>query len=111
MPGSFFVAGNILEGSPKVNQNNWLGMGKGYTRDNVGASEPFPAPPVTTEPAQAALEHVLKDAGATLPRRDAVDGRIVGEVRDGTGHIIKWVKDAGGWPDFLSTTMPSQSLK
>lgn len=27
---------------------------------------------------------------------DAVDERITREARDGTGHIIKWVKDAGG---------------
>jgi len=46
----------------------------------------------------------LKDAGATLPRRDAVDERVVNEVRTGTGHIIKWVKDVGGWPEFPSTT-------
>ena len=67
-----------------------------------------PAPPVTSEPAQVAYEHVLKDAGATLPKRDAVDERIVREVRDGTGHIIKWVKETGGWPDFPSATVPSQ---
>ena len=100
MPGSLFVTNNILEGDLKVNQDNWRGMGYYAERDTVAASEPFPAPPVTMESAEAAYEHVLKDAGATLPRRDAVDERIVREAREGTGHIIKWVKEAGGWPEF-----------
>jgi hypothetical protein len=106
MPHSLFLADNILEGNATVNRDNWRGVG--YDRQTIAASEPFPAPAVTTEPAQAAYEHVLKDAGATLPRRDAVDERVVREVREGTGHIVKWVKDAGGWPDFPTTTSPSQ---
>ena len=111
-PKSLFVADNILEGDAKVNQNNWRGMGYFYfDRDALGAAEPFPAPPVTTEPAQAAYEHVLKDAGATLPKRDAVDERIAHEVQAGTGHIIKWVNDAGGWPDFPSATSVTQKSK
>ena len=41
----------------------------------------------------AAFERVLSDAGATMPKRDAVDARVVRETRDGTGHIISWVRD------------------
>lgn len=104
-PKSLFVDGNILEGETKVNGNNWRGMGYYYfDRDSLAAAEPFSAPPVTTEPAPAAYEHVLKDAGATLPLRDVVDARIVREVLDGTGRIINWTKDAGGWPDVPSAT-------
>jgi len=25
---------------------------------------------------------------------------------NGTGHIIKWVKDAGGWPEFGGSAKP-----
>jgi hypothetical protein len=106
MPGSLFVTNNILE-APRafqgVNQDNWRGMGYYFDRGVIGASQPFPAPPVTTDSPRDAFRHVLENAGATLPRRDAVDARVVQEVRDGTGHIIKWVKDAGGWPTFPST--------
>jgi pectate lyase len=93
-PASLFVADNVIEGDASVNQDNWRGMGYYYfLRKSLEASKPFPAPAVTTEPAPAAYEHVLKDAGATLPGRDAVDERIVREVREGGGHIIKWVRD------------------
>jgi hypothetical protein len=105
MPGSLFVSNNILEsprGGAGVNQDNWRGMGYYFDRAMVSASAPFPAPPVTTESPKDAFQHVLQNAGATLPRRDAVDARVVREVNDGTGRIIKWVKDVGGWPDFPS---------
>lgn len=104
MPHSLFVSGNVIENEPKVAQDNWRGMGYYYQRDVVGAAEPFLAPVVTTESATNAFEHVLKDAGATLPKRDATDERIVKEVRDGSGHVINWVRDAGGWPDFPAIT-------
>ena len=111
MPASIFLTNNFIEGEPKVpgvNTNNWLGMGYYYyDRSTLAAAEPFPAPPVTTEPAPIACEHVLKDAGATLPKRDAVDERIVREVRTGAGRIINWVSEAGGWPDFPASETPS----
>jgi hypothetical protein len=96
MPGSIFIEGNVLEGEPRVDRDNWRGMGYYYfDRDSLKAAEPFPAPPVTTEPARAAYERVLQEAGDTLPARDSVDRRILREVRDGTGHIILHVSDAG----------------
>jgi len=100
MPHSLFVADNILEGNARVGQNNWLGVG--YARDTIGTATPFPAPSVATDPPQIAYERVLKEAGATLPKRVAVD-----EVRKGTGHVIKWVRDVGGWPEFPTTTTSS----
>ena len=100
MPGSLFLTNNILEGNRRVNQDNWRGTGYFEERDVVAAAQPFLAPPVMTESPRAAYEHVLKEAGATLPRRDAVDQRVIREVHDGTGHIINWVRDAGGWPEF-----------
>ena len=49
---------------------------------------------------------VLAQAGATLPVRDSVDTRIVGEVRNGTGRIINTQKDVGGWPVYKSGPLP-----
>jgi hypothetical protein len=109
MPHSLYLADNMLVGNNAATRDNWLGVG--YDQATYGAAEPFAAPQVTTEPVQTASEHVLKEAGATLPKRDAVDERIVRETRDGSGHIIKWVKDAGGWPDFPSVASPSQNAQ
>ena len=97
--GSFYVDDNLIIGHPDVKKDNWLGIN--YPR-SVQAKEPFPAPPVTTEPVDTAFEHVLAEAGATLPKRDATDTRIVNEVRSGTGHIINSIKEVGGWENFPS---------
>ncbi|HVS52895.1 MAG TPA: hypothetical protein VHD62_11125, partial [Opitutaceae bacterium] len=103
--GAAFVAGNVLAGDPKATEDNWRGMGYYYfDRERLAARAPFPAPPVATDSAEIARERVLAAAGATLPRRDAVDERIVREVRDGSGRIVKSVAEAGGWPDFPATT-------
>ncbi|HEY2413153.1 MAG TPA: hypothetical protein VGI40_12965, partial [Pirellulaceae bacterium] len=64
------------------------------------ASQPlFHAPiPVTTEPAPAAYERVIKEAGASRVR-DAVDQRILADVRNRRfGQIVKSQNDVGGWP-------------
>ncbi len=108
MPGSLYVADNILDGegaAPGVNNDNWRGMGYYYfERDTVAAKEPFPAPHVTTQPPEEAYKSVLGDAGATLPKRDTVDSRIVDDVEHRTGRLVNSVTEAGGWPKFPSTT-------
>jgi hypothetical protein len=65
-------------------------------------SEPFETGPIVTQDAPAAYEAVLESGGASLPRRDAVDQRIVEDVVKGTGRIIKSQSEVGGWPDLRS---------
>ena len=51
-----------------------------------------------------AFHSVLANAGATLPRRDAVDRRVVEMVRTGkvltTNGIINDPREVGGYPDY-----------
>ena len=49
----------------------------------VIVEQPFAMAPVTIMEADAAYDYVLRNAGATLPRRDALDSVIVEEVRTG----------------------------
>ena len=105
MPGSLYVANNIMDGelnATRATADNWRGMGYYYERDVVAAKEPLPAPPIESESPDAAYKSVLAGAGATLPKRDAVDARIIDEVEHRSGHLVNSVADAGGWPDFPS---------
>ncbi len=68
----------------------------------------FSYPPVKTQSAETAYKKVLLKAGASL-HRDAVDSRIVSDVRNGTGHIINTPDEVGGYPILNSTTAPADT--
>ncbi len=72
-------------------------------------SDPIPVPPVATDDAITAYKRVLAEAGAVLPKRDAVDARIINEVRTGAGKIIDHEEQVGGWPELKSAELPSDS--
>jgi len=106
LPASLYLSGNIMAGVDDVCQDNW----KGVKTDRIWQSqEPFPAPPVQTQSAEEAFELVLQKAGATLPRRDSVDARVVAEARNGTGRIINNENEVGGWPAYASGEPPADS--
>ena len=90
MYGRAYVAGNIIDGNPKVTKDNWDGgvqveelpdAGK-YTA-NMRVNKPLPMPDITIIPAEKAYAYVLDNAGATLPKRDPVDTRVIEQVRTG----------------------------
>jgi Pectate lyase len=53
----------------------------------IRVNEPFKHAPLTIRNAREAYAYVLENAGATLPKRDAVDERVVKMVR--TGKVAK----------------------
>jgi pectate lyase len=58
----------------------------------------FSAPPVTIHTASEARLLLLEEAGATIPSRDAVDCRVVEDVRAGRTRIVRHPDEVGGWP-------------
>ncbi|MDZ7627736.1 MAG: hypothetical protein U5J99_04910 [Parvularculaceae bacterium] len=63
------------------------------------ASARFDAPAVRTTSPAVAYEEVLTRAGATKPKRDAADIRVVQAVKNRTGGLlINDPADVGGWP-------------
>lgn len=140
--GKFHLSGNVFDGtcpslSPDyqsritaVNADNWLGLqpetkngiplpegGKSAIQSNQ-AFEVSTDVNEFTQTAAEAYAAVLKNAGASL-HRDAVDERIVNEVREGITHytggntpsgdktypgIIDRVSDVGGWPAYATGT-------
>lgn len=61
-----------------------------------------PAAPVATTIAAVAYDQVLASAGAILPVRDAVDARIITDVRDRRTRVIADPVDVGGWPELAA---------
>lgn len=61
-----------------------------------------------TQPAAEAAELVLAHAGASL-RRDAVDRRVVDDVRHGRGRVIDSQREVGGFPPLRSAPAPLDS--
>ena len=100
-PGKWYVAGNIMDGNKELNNNNWAGM-RGSEK-TARVNTPFVGWPVSPhDTAEIAFQSVLLKAGATLPKRDAVDIRVTEMVRSGkpmtkTG-IIKDISEVGGYP-------------
>jgi hypothetical protein len=80
---------------------------EGFTAEQVATYEHsalVPMESVTTTSAAQAKIDVLADAGASYPRRDIIDARIVKDVLNKTGHSI-WDTNAqpeGGWPALNS---------
>jgi hypothetical protein len=67
-------------------------------RRKFAVSAPFNAPPLMILSATKTYEAVLANVGATRPKRDSVDQRILSDVKNGTGKIINHPSEVGGWP-------------
>ena len=97
--GRCYVNGNIMNGYPEITKNNWAGGVQveelpntdKYT-DYMKVDKPLPMPQLTIMSATDAYQYVLNNAGATLPRRDAVDQRITEQVRTGKINTLANVK-------------------
>lgn len=115
--GRAYVHGNIMEGYEKITTNNWEGgvqveelSDAGAYRDSMRVSQPFPMPSFPIMSAKEAFEYVLQHAGATLPRRDAVDTRVVEQVRTGKIQYKEGTAtDVGS--EFLHRRLDKESYK
>lgn len=106
---TYYIRDNIFEGHDALTADNaqffttveWEGK-----REVHLVATPFAAAPVTTVPARDALELVLASVGASRPRRDAVDRRLVDHVRTRTGKLINSQAEVGGWPVLSGAPLP-----
>jgi pectate lyase len=72
-------------------------------------SQPVVPDDIPATSATEAYNAVLDNAGATVPRRDSVDTRVINDVRNGTGGLIDSPADVGGWPALGVGTAPGDS--
>jgi hypothetical protein len=97
--GKAYVHGNVVEGNKTVTADNWAGGVQIFDRgdepkgttperiqellDGIRADKPYPHAYLEIQSAEDAYKTVLATAGATLPKRDPVDARVVESVRTG----------------------------
>lgn len=144
--GRCYVTGNIMEGNDRVTKDNWDGgvqveelANAGEYKDAMKWDKPFPMASFPIMSAQETFGSVIENAGATLPKRDPVDIRIVEQVRTGVikypenvsldnvpvfsvrdrqrprdtykQGIITDISQVGGYPEYKSTPAPKDSDK
>lgn len=122
--GRWYVSGNVMVGNEKVTSDNWNGgvqpKGGNKVFDKIKLDKPWDAMKINEQSPAEAYEAVLADVGCNRPIRDAVDVRIVEEVRKGCATfegksykdkgrmadlslksgIIDSQNDVGGWPEL-----------
>ncbi len=122
--GRAHVKGNIVEGNEKVTANNWDGgvqlenkKGDAMTYAEaqpyfaaMSVKEPFPHASFPVMTAKETYGFVLEHAGATLPKRDPIDTRVVGDVKNGKPvKLLSNVKLPE--KDFEHRRLPKDSYK
>lgn len=104
--GRLHVAGNIVEGNERVTKDNWDGGVQIEGKDGNEMSletaktyfakmkydKPLPMAKISILPTKEAYNYVLENVGATLPKRDPVDTRVIEQVRTGKINYLKDVK-------------------
>ncbi|HWA97046.1 MAG TPA: pectate lyase [Pirellulales bacterium] len=98
-----FVADNLIEGTD-ADGDPWRLIDRAEPGNRL--EQPLAISPVSTDLAAELVSKLLPSAGATLPRRDKVDARIIDDIEHGTGRIIDSPADVGGWPEYRSAEPP-----
>lgn len=128
--GKWYIAENVIEGNHEVSSDNWNGgVQTKIDFGKIKLDKPWKSMPINHQSAKGAYHSVLDNAGAILPERDAVDIRIIEEVRgayatfEGEGYerehpvsdtakvcgIIDTQSEVGGWPELRSKPAPKDS--
>lgn len=110
--GVFYFSGNVLEGNAEVTADNLKGVDYGEDSTPVFPSEPtynYLIPLEHTDTAEEAYAKVLAGAGATIPKRDSYDAKIINDTKNGTGRSINNENEVAGWPELNSAEAPKDT--
>jgi len=115
--GRVYANGNIMEGDEKVTKDNWDGgiqIGElpdaGRYTDSIRVNKPFPMAQITLISAKQAYDYVLDNVGCNLPKRDAVDKRIINDVRTGKIFYVEGTDNSNG-SKWVKHRLPDSSYK
>jgi hypothetical protein len=113
-PGKFYINGNVLEGNSEVSNDNSKGI---YVSESAAptteiVNEEFrmdgtAKEALRTTTAEESYTEVLAKAGATYPKRDALDARIINEVKNNLGRFVNRHEEVGGLPYTETVSRPA----
>ena len=121
--GFWHVTENFTDGFPLASEDNWTYGVQGPSaseKESMRSDLPFSAPQISESDPQEIFSFVMDGAGATLPKRDPVDERIIMETMTGTATygatygdggkgIIDSQEEVGGWPELLTYDIPEDT--
>lgn len=114
---TYHLQGNYVDDAPTVTADNSLGIlypSAGVINLTASPTEiprtpGYPATTIATDDAVTAYSRVLDQVGATLPKRDASDARMIASARNRTGTIIDSQSEVGGYPVLVGGVAPVDS--
>ena len=117
-----FIHGNVIEGQDEIAKDNAAAVGYRAAVASDGTQRGMPTAEkclrsdavrmdaaITTHSAEEAYQLVVAHGGAIAPKRDAVDNRIISDVKNRSGAPINSQADVGGWPELKSTEPPADA--
>lgn len=109
VPPKIYLVGNMMVGSSEVTADNWKGSTKSKSVAGVDSRWTEGLTALSNEQsAEEAYETVLAKAGCSISR-DAIDARIVNDVRNGSGKLINSPDEVGGYPTLAPGTAPTDT--
>ena len=107
-----YVAGNVMEGRPQYDADNWANGGViGNNLREMKLDKPFCESFITEQSAKDAYESVMADVGASWPKYDAIDARTVKDVTNRTTSYKGSKTGMPGIPDSQTDVGPYPDLK
>lgn len=95
-----YINGNYVYGDVAATRDNTASEKQVLNKDMLNLlSEPVDMNgyEIDMQNAEEAFETVMENVGATLPKRDAIDARVIADVKNGTGRIINQEEEVGGF--------------
>lgn len=109
-----YFANNYYNHKKPNDQWSLVSFKSSWSADQIKSykkSTPFETGFVTNLDAIESYKKVLLSGGAYLPKRDAIDSRIVGDVKNSKGKIIQSQENVGGWVTYTSKPTPIDTDK
>jgi hypothetical protein len=115
--GRVYAHDNVMEGYDEVTKDNWNGgiqidddtdQIPAETKALMRSNQPFAMPYIKIMPSEESYNWVLDNVGATLPKRDIVDERVINEVRTGEVYYVKKLPKKNPYGDLWGLSPKSQ---